>query len=57
MCVIGLNLMSQFNLDNVTVYCTKPDELDTTAVKSVSFLRAPINLLCFYSLISIALVS
>lgn len=29
----GLNLMSQFNLDNVTAYYTKPDELDPSALK------------------------
>jgi len=29
--------MSQFNLDNVTVYYTKSDELDHSAVKPVSF--------------------
>jgi len=37
-CVVGLNLMSQFNLDNVTLYCTNPAELDPAALKSVSSL-------------------
>jgi len=37
-CVVGLNLMSQFNLDNVTLYSSKPDELDPAAFKSVSSL-------------------
>ena len=35
MCDAGLNLMSQFNLENITVYYTKQDELDPSAVKSV----------------------
>jgi len=46
MCVVGLNLMSQFNLDNVTIYCTKPDELDAAAFKAVSIV---IVLNYFYS--------
>jgi len=54
-CVAGLNLMSQFNLDNVTVYCTKPEELDPTALKSVSVF-ACIKLLFLLYLLLAALV-
>jgi len=47
--------MSQFNLDNVTVYCTKPEELDPTALKSVSVF-ACIKLLFLLYLLLAALV-
>jgi THO complex subunit 1 len=32
----GLNLMSQFNVENVTLYCTKADEVDKMAFRTVS---------------------
>jgi len=52
MCVTGLNLMSQFNLENVTVYYTKPEELDASALKSVSFSQCWL-ILCFTLFVSV----
>ena len=48
--------MSQFNLDNVTIYCTKPSELDTTALISVSSSAVSPVSLCLLGYLDIALV-
>ena len=35
LCFSALNLMSQFNLENITVYSTKSDEIKTKSVSII----------------------